>query len=140
MSINITQTILAGLLASVVYFIGGGILYMNPFVGKIYKSFAGAPGLKKWENTKKYLAYMHGIVFIQCFIFAFVYAFIKPAFTDIVVLNGFYFGLILIAVRIIPRMLDMWIQSTYPNKLLIIELINGTIASFVIAFAIVLVI
>lgn len=43
-------------------------------------------------------------------------------------------GFILVFIKIFPRFNDMWIQSTYPNKLLAIEFINGTIGSFIIAF------
>ncbi|MFH8110167.1 MAG: hypothetical protein QXE42_01875 [Candidatus Aenigmatarchaeota archaeon] len=50
MAINLLQTILGGFLASVVWFIVGGILYMNPFVAKIYKNFKNSPGCKKMER------------------------------------------------------------------------------------------
>jgi len=43
------------------------------------------------------------------------------------------FGLILVAVKIFPRFADMYMQTAYPNKLLAVEFINGTICSFVIA-------
>ena len=46
--------------------------------------------------------------------------------------KGIVFAFILIALKIFPRFFDMWIQSTYPNKLLAVEFVNGTIGSFVI--------
>jgi len=141
MAINLLQTILAGFLASIAWFIIGGALYMNPIVAKIYKNLENSPGLKKWEDTKKYLInmYVFGIL-IQCLLFALVYSFIKPILPGSLALNTIFFGLILIAVKIFPRLFDMWMQSTYPNKLLVVELVNGTIGSFVIAFILTLII
>ena len=134
MPINILQTILGGFLASIAWFIVGGMLYMNPFTAKLYKKFENHSGLKKWKNTKEYLLkmYLFGIL-SQCLLFAFVYSFIKPILPGTLLFNTFYFGLILVAVKIIPRLFDMWLQSTYPNKLLVVELVNGTIGSFVMA-------
>jgi hypothetical protein len=83
--------------------------------------------------------YIFGIL-IQCLLFAFVYSFIKPILPGSLFLNTIFFGLILVAVKIFPRLFDMWMQSTYPNKLLAVEFVNGTIGSFVIAFILTLII
>ena len=133
MTMDILQTVLGGFVASLVWFIVGGALYMNPFTANIYKNLENSPGFKKWKDTKRYLInmYIFGIL-AQCLLFAFVYAFIKPILPGTLILNGLFFGLILVAIKIFPRLFDMWLQSTYPNKLLAIEFINGTIGSFVI--------
>lgn len=126
------QIILGGFVASIVWFIVGGILYQNPFVAKIYKSTESSPGLKKWSNIPKYLGLQYVGILTQCMLWAFVFAMIKPVLSDVVLIKGLVFGLILVAIKIIPRFFDMWIQSTYPNKLLVVEFINGTIGSFII--------
>ncbi len=138
MATGLFQIILGGFLASIGWFIVGGILYLNPFVAKIYREFENSPGLKKWNNNKKYLLnmYLFGIL-IQCLLFAAVYFFIKPLFPGNLTLNTLYFGLILVAVKIFPRLFDMWMQSTYPHKLLVVEFVNGTIGSFIISFILV---
>jgi len=136
MEIDIWITLFGGFSASVVWFIVGGALYQNPFVAKIYKDAEGSPGLKKWTNIPKYLALQYFGILVQCILWAFVFAFIKPVLFEGILLNTLFFGLILIAIKIIPRAIDMWIQSTYPNKLLAVEFINGAIGSFVIAAAI----
>jgi hypothetical protein len=43
---EITSTILIGLLVSIVSFIVAGVLYMNPIVAKIYESFRKSAGFK----------------------------------------------------------------------------------------------
>jgi len=137
----IFQALLAGFIASIVWFIVGGIVYMNPIVAGIYKKFKSSPGLKNWKNTKSYLinTYVFAAL-IQCLIFSLVYLFIKPVLPGTLEMNTLFFGLVLVGVKIIPRLFDMWMQSTYPNKLLGMELINGIIGSFVIALVLVLMI
>ncbi len=132
MVIHISQTILGGFVASVVWFIVGGALYMNPFVAKIYKDAESSPALKKWPSVPKYISLQYVGILAQCLLWAFVFALIKPVLPGGLLMRGFVFGLILIVVKIFPRFYDMWIQSTYPNKLLAVEFINGTIGSFII--------
>jgi len=140
MTIDILQTILGGFVASISWFIVGGALYMNPFVAKIYKGAENSPALKKWPSIPKYLGLTYVGVFAQCLLWAFVFALIKPVLPDGVLMKSLIFGFILIAVKIFPRFFDMWIQSTYPNKLLAVEFVNGTIGSFVIGMVFALVI
>lgn len=132
MAIEILQTILGGIIASVIWFVAGSILYQNSFTAKIYKSAESLPGLKKWSNIKKYIGLQFVGILAQCMLWSFVFAFIKSALPEGVLMKSLAFGLVLVAVKIFPRFFDMWIQSTYPNKLLVVEFVNGTIGSFII--------
>ena len=135
MTIDVVQGILGGVAATIVWFIVGAVVYMNPFVAKIYKKYEETPSVKNRKDVKKFIVntFVFGIL-IQCLLFAFVYLFIQSILPGNLLLNTFYFGIILVAVKIIPRFFDMWVQSSYPTQLLTIEIINGTIGSFVIAF------
>ena len=141
MSIDIIQEIIGAVTATIVWFIVGAIVYMNPFVGKIYKKYEYDPSVKNRKDVKTFIinTFVYSVL-IQCFIFAFVYLFIKPILPGTLVMNALYFGIILIAVKIIPRLFDMYVQSKYPKTLLIIEFINGSIGSFIIAFVFALII
>ena len=132
MKIDILTTLLGGFLGSLALFVAAGALYTNPPVGKLYKKFEKSPGLKKWASMPKYLLmqYLGGLV--QCLLWTFVFAFIKPILPAGVLLSGIAFGLILLVIKIFPRLFDMWIQTTYPNKLLATEFINGSILSFIV--------
>jgi len=132
----IKKIISAGVIASVAWFIVCGILYLNPVVAGVYNNYEGHPGVKNWGDSPNYLAYMYGLILVQCLLAAGAYSILKPAFTGDVTSNGLKYGLILVAVRIIPRLFDMWVQSTHPNTLLAIEVANGAIGSFVIALVI----
>jgi hypothetical protein len=140
MAINILQSLIGGVTAAVVWFFIGAVVYMNPFIAKWYKKYEEDPSVKNRKDIKSFL--INTLVFsilIQCIIFAFAYQYIETLLPETLLLNGLYFGIILVGVKIIPRFLDMWVQSKYPPVLLTIELINGAIGSFVIAFVFALV-
>ena len=135
MAIDIVQGLIGGVAASIIWFFVGAVVYMNPVVAKIYKKYEDTPSVKNRKDVKTFI--MNTFVFsilIQCLLFVFVYLFIQSILPGTLILNTLYFGIILVAVKIIPRFFDMWVQSSYPTTLLTIEIINGTIGSFVIAF------
>ena len=135
--VDIISILIAGFASSIVWFFIGAIVYMNPFVTNIYKKYEDNPTVKNRKNVKTFLlnTFFLSILF-QCLIFAVIYAYILPILPGTLLLNTLYFGLILILVKIIPRFFDMYVQSHYPMALLIIEIINGSIGSIVIAFVI----
>ena len=135
--VDIISILIAGFASSIVWFFIGAIVYMNPFVTNIYKKYENNPSVKNRKNVKTFLlnTFFLSILF-QCLIFAVIYAYILPILPGTLLLNTLYFGLILILVKIIPRFFDMYVQSQYPMALLIIEIINGSIGSIVIAFVI----
>ena len=124
---DLIQILSLTVLTTVVWFVVGGILYMNPLVANIYRGFQNHPSVKAWKIQWKYLL---GVFFIAGFIpilcIAVIYEFLSPV-------NWVLFGFLLIGVRIIPRCCDMWMQTSYPERLLAIELVNGVILSGVIA-------
>lgn len=132
MAFDLLEIILGGFAASIAWFFVGGILYMNPFVSKMYRNAEDSPALKKWQNIPQYLGLQYLGILIQCILWAFVYAVVQPVLPGGFLMKGIVFGLILVAIKIFPRFFDMWIQSTYPKTLLAVEFVNGTIGSFVI--------
>ena len=105
---------------------------MNPWVAKLYKNHEGSPGLKVWKNQPKYLVTMYLLgILLPTMILAVVFYYLQPALSDSMAMQTLELGLILIGVRMLPRLIDMWLQSTYPNKLLAVEIVNGSILSFV---------
>ncbi len=131
MTIDIARVLLATLVASVVWFVLGSVLYMNPMVAKIYKAFEDKGKIKKWKSMGKMMGFLILIIVIQCFFWAVVYAFIKPVLPAMLVASGLTFGLILVVTKNIPKFLDMYLQTIHPNRLLTIELVNGIISSLV---------
>ena len=42
-------------------------------------------------------------------------------------------GSLFAAVRVYPRFWNMWVQTTYPRRLLAVEVVNGTLGTLVIS-------
>ncbi len=121
------QTVLNTLILSVVWFIAGGIVYMNPLVAKVYKKYHEHKSMKHWGTRRKYLSIVFFLgILMPAFLLTLLYAYLIPR-------GVLELTLLLVGVRFVPRFADMFIQTCYPNKLLLIELINGTILSFVVA-------
>ncbi len=139
MTIDFLQTILGAFIASIIWFLFSWLFQINPLVLKIYKKFEKSPAIKLWNN-KSVWVYNYLIIIGECLIFAFVYSFIKPVLQGTVILNGLIFGLILTGIGPVVDIADRWIASTYPNKLLWVELIYGIFGSFVIALVLAFVI
>ena len=138
---TIYQTLITGTAASIAWFIIGGVCYMNPFIDKIYKKHKDHPSMKKWKSQSKYMINMFIVGgLIPALFLAFIYAQYFSTFltNETVLKNIVTFTIIVSLIRIVPRFFDMWIQTSYPNKLLKIELVNGIIGTFVIAATIIL--
>jgi hypothetical protein len=134
MALNIWQVLWATGIASIVWFILGGALYMNPVIRGIYSQFDTSPIMKQWPSVPQYLSVMFlGACLAQCFLAALAFVVVKPALPESILGQVVIFGFILIGVKIFTRFFDMWIQTTYPNRLLAIEFVNGSIGSLVIA-------
>lgn len=127
------KTLVWGTFTGIIHFVIVGILYQNPLVSKIYKQEGSKPGVKLWPNQKRYILSMFLGTQLEIFIitlgFIFLITILGKTFSNALILAIIFTG-----IRIYPRFWNMWIQSSYPNKLLITEIINGTIGTFVIIF------
>ena len=141
MAFDVLTILYASIAATIVWFFVGAIVYMNPFVAKLYKKYENDQSVKNRKDVKTFLinTFVFSIL-LQCLLFAFVYSYIQPILPDTLLLNTLYFGTLLTGVKIIPRFFDMWVQSKYPIPLLVTEIINGAIGTFVIAFVFALII
>ncbi len=127
------DTLVWGSIIGIIHFIIIGVLYQNPIVSKIYKNYENHPAVKKWENQSKYILSMFLGTQVEIFILTVGYIVFK-GLLDTDIISTLVIALIFTGIRIYPRFWNMWIQSNYPNKLLRVELINGTISTFVIVF------
>jgi hypothetical protein len=133
MNIDIIRVLIAAGVATVAWLVIGMFLYENPIVKPAYKAHEKKGILKKWENMPKFLTVLVGVLIIQTLPWAVVYAFIKPVLPGMFFANALVFALILVVIKNIPKFVDMALMTTYPGKLLWIELINGSISSLLIA-------
>ena len=130
----IITTLIWGLIIGIIHYVILGILYQNPFTAKFYKNEENlkSPGFKIWANTKKYMIFMFLGTQIEIFILTFAYLFLRNYLPFENLTIAFILAGMFSAIRIYPRFWNMWIQSTYPRKLLAVEFINGIISTFVV--------
>jgi hypothetical protein len=126
---DIVHILVVAFATTVAWFAVGGVVYMNPFVARIYRKYHTHPSMKHFATQSQYLS---GVFVIAGFV-----PILLTTVAYEMLLAPMYWvslGILLAAVRIVPRLCDMWMQTSYPNVLLLIELINGMILSFVIAY------
>ena len=129
----IITVLLWGAVAGLVHFVVIGILYGNPLTDRISAGAeAESPAVRKWPSKVKYFVTQFFGTQVEVYILTFAFVWLRP----LVGLNGYggglLLGLLFAAIRVYPRFWNMWIQTTYPFRLLLVEVVNGTIGTLVI--------
>lgn len=110
------DVLLWGAVAGIVHFVFLGIAYGNPLVDRIYVAEGErSPAVRAWPSKPRYLITQFLGTQVEVYVLALGFAVLRPT-TDALPL-----GLLFAAIRIYPRFWNMWIQSTYPRRLLAIE-------------------
>jgi len=129
----LVDIILWGLVVGIAHFVVVGALYQNPAVAKMYNACQGEPGVKSWASKKAYVSWMFAGTQVEVFILTGAYLFLRDFFPEQSgTSTAWILGGLFAAIRVYPRFWTMWIQTSYPNRLLAIEFVNGTIGTFVI--------
>ena len=134
--IGIYETIFGGFVASIVFFIYRSIVFKDTSVEKMRRN-PGAPlALKKWKNIPKTILPQYLIILIQCILWAivFVLGLLFDVLPDGFYMKGFTLGTVMAIVNIVPIYFKLWIESTYPNKLLAIQFAKGIIGNYLMGF------
>ena len=130
---SFTNVLTFGSLVGVIHFIVVGALYGNPLVDRLYKEAqAHHPAVRRWPSMPRYLATQFVGTQVEVFLLCAAFLWLRPMVGPTGVSTTLLLGALLGAVRVYPRFWNMWIQSTYPRKLLAIELVNGTLGTFAI--------
>jgi len=133
----IFDVLLWGLAIGIVHFVVVGTLYANPLVARQYEKAKKSSGVKIWENQKEYLIKMFLGTQIEVYILTAAYLYLRQMFPSPTSFStAVALAVVVTVVRVYPRFWNMWIQSTYPNNLLVIELLNGIIGTFVIVMGV----
>ena len=129
----IITILLWGAVAGLVHFVLIGILYGNPITERISaKAEAESPAVRKWPSKVKYFVTQFFGTRVEVYILTFAFVWLRP----LVGINGYVWalllGLLFAAIRVYPRFWNMWVQTTYPFRLLLVEVVNGTIGTLAI--------
>lgn len=119
--------------AGIIHFIILGALYGNPLVDRIYtRAQETEPGVRKWDSKPRYLITQFLGTQVEVLILVYSYLWLRSQMPVRGVTAALYLGLMFAFVRVFPRFWNMWIQSTYPMRLLLVEACNGTIGTLLI--------
>lgn len=130
----IAMVLLWGAVAGLVHFVFIGFAYGNPLVDRLSAGLeTSSPAVKQWPSKPRYFVTQFLGTQVEVFILTVGFVWLRP----LVALPGyggaFLLGSLFAALRVYPRFWNMWIQTTYPNRLLAIEVVNGTLGTLVIA-------
>lgn len=122
-----------GSVIGIVHFIFTGIVYGSPAVARIYRAAEKAePGVRQWSTRKAYIVRQFLGTQVEVFILTACFFWLRPLIPASGVAGAALLGLALAAVRVYPRFWNMWIQSTYPNRLLKVEAVVGTLGTLLV--------
>jgi hypothetical protein len=128
--------LLWGAVTGLIHFCVIGAIYGNPFVDKVYaQAMKEEPGVKDWPVKPKYLVTQFLGTQVEIYVLAFAYGWLRPLLDIDGAAGTALLGLAFSGIRVFPRSWNMWIQSTYPNRLIAIESVAGVVSTFVVVFA-----
>ncbi len=132
------KVILAGVSATIIGFVLEGLLYSAS--NSVYTSFGNLPYAKPVESVPVYLATMIAGSIVLTVLFALIFALIRDCLPGRRAWQkGLFFGLILLAVYMLPMAFNTWMQIAQPLGLILLEAMNRTIGLLVQAVIIALV-
>lgn len=125
--------LLWGAVTGLIHFCVLGAAYGNPFVDRYYsEAQKNHPGVKAWASKPMYMISMFLGTQVEVYILAFAFAWLRPLVGVEGLAGAALLALVFSGIRVYPRSWNMWIQSTYPTRLIVIETINGVISTFVV--------
>jgi hypothetical protein len=120
------SVLLWGTVIGLIHFVFIGFLYGVPPIRKLYASAQQTdPGVRRWDSRPRYVFTQFLGTQVEVFILTLAFFALRGLFPGRILL----LALLLAAVRVYPRFWNMWIQSTYPGRLLAVEAINGTLGT-----------
>jgi len=102
-------------------------------VDRIYQqAMKEEPGVRDWPSRARYLVTQVSGTQVEVWILAIGYLWLRPLIGVEGPLGSVLLALLFSGIRVYPRFWNTWIQSTYPNRMLAIEAVNGVISTFTI--------
>jgi hypothetical protein len=126
--------LLWGAVAGLVHFAFIAAAYGNPIVDRISaQAEATSPAVKQWASKPRYFVTQFFGTQVEVYILTLGFVWLRPLVGPPGYFGALLLGSLLAAIRVYPRFWNMWVQTTYPNRLLAVEVVNGTLGTLVIA-------
>jgi hypothetical protein len=127
------RILLWGAAAGLVHFVVIAVLYANPITDKLSRDLEAGPAVKQWPSKPRYFLTQFLGTQVEVYILTTGFLWLRPSIAEAGYGGALLLGALLTATRVYPRFWNMWIQTTYPNRLLAIEVINGSVGTLAIA-------
>jgi hypothetical protein len=129
----LSTTLLWGAVAGIIHFVIISFLYANPFVRGLYSRAAESePSVRRWPSRPRYLVTQFIGTQVEVYLLTLAFIWLRGLLPDMSLATALAVGLMLAAIRVFPRFWNMWIQTTYPRRLLAVELFNGTLGTLIV--------
>ncbi len=128
----LTTVLLWGAAAGVAHFVVIAFLYGNPLVDRLSREANKDPCCKRWPSERQYFTTQFFGTQVEVYLMTLAFVWFRPVAPP-GWLGALEIGAVITALRVYPRFWNMWIQTTYPNRLLLIEVINGSLGTMFIA-------
>jgi hypothetical protein len=126
--------LLWGAAAGIVHFVFIAIAYGNPIVDRISaRAEAESPAVRQWGSKPRYFVTQFFGTQVEVYILTFGFVWLRPRVDVQGYAGALLLGGLFAAIRVYPRFWNMWVQTTYPRRLLAVEVVNGTLGTLVIA-------
>jgi hypothetical protein len=126
--------LLWGAAAGTVHFVFIALAYANPIVDRISaKAEAESPAVRQWASKPTYFVTQFLGTQIEVYILTIGFLWLRPVVEFHGYVGALLLGALFAAIRVYPRFWNMWVQTTYPRRLLAVEVVNGTLGTLVIA-------
>lgn len=136
---GIYLTLFGGFVASIAWFIIKSVMFKDKSVEKMQRDVgvSSIPNILKKIITEIIPQYLATLIQFIIWALVFVIALLLPVLPEGFFEKGISFGIIMAIVNLGPVYLKLWLESAYPNKLLAINFIKGTIGNIAMAFVLV---
>jgi len=128
-----SDVLLWGAVAGIIHFVFLGIAYGNPLVDAMYTAAAAAdPAVRAWPSRARYLVTQFLGTQVEVYLLSIGFVWLRPLL-DVDGLSGTLLLAALFAgLRVYSRFWNMWIQTTYPRRLLAVEVVNGVLGTLLV--------
>jgi hypothetical protein len=127
------EVLVWGAVAGIAHFVVIALLYGNPIVDAYSREANKHASVKQWPTQADYFIRQFFGTQVEIYILTFAFFWIRPMTAATGYAGALEVGLLLSALRVYPRFWNMWIQTSFPNRLLLVEVINGTIGTVFVA-------